>query len=61
MDIIACTPLKVKGQKEKALFIINKAPAQMQSFHKTKKLIRKDKTNLHELNFQTNAKKKPCS
>ena len=26
MDIIACTPLKVKGQKEKALFIINKAP-----------------------------------
>ena len=26
MDIIAYTPLKVKGQKEKALFIINKAP-----------------------------------
>ena len=61
MDIIPYTPLKVKGQKEKALFIINKAPCANAILSQHKKLIRKDKTNLHELNFQTNAKKKPCS
>lgn len=61
MDIIAYTPLKVKGQKEKALFVVTKPLRQCKPFTTQKKLIRKDKTNLHELNFQINAKKKPCS
>ena len=57
MDIIACTPLKVKGQKEKALFIINKAPAPTQSFHNTKNLfVRTKPTYTNSISKQTQRK-----
>ena len=57
MDIIAYTPLKVKGQKEKALFIINKAPAPMQSFHNTKNLfVRTKPTYTNSISKQTQRK-----